>query len=89
MKIDEQDFDELRDLINEALQANWEAYNSCNKESNPAKEHERVRKVEEKLWEKFYDMRAIAKNNILHQIIEKSNSPFFNYTEETTIKESK
>lgn len=84
MKLDEQDFDVLRDLIAEALQANWEAYNSCNKESNPAKEHERVRKAEEKLWEKFYDMKAIAKNNILHQIIEKSNSPFINYTETIT-----
>lgn len=71
MRIDEQDFDELRDLINEALQANWEWYNITNENSNPSKEKERVCKAEHNLWEKFYMMRDAVKNTPLHDIIKK------------------
>jgi hypothetical protein len=74
MKLDEQDFDVLRDLINEALQANWEAYNYCNKDSNPIKEHERVEKAEHNLWEKFYLMRDSVKSTPLHDIIKERNN---------------
>lgn len=69
MKLDEQDFDELRDLINEALQANWEWYNITNENPNPSKEKERVCKAEHNLWEKFYMMRDAVKNTPLHDII--------------------
>jgi hypothetical protein len=74
MRIDEQDFDELRDLINEALQANWECYNSTNDNPNPAKEREWCRKSEEKLWEKFYIMRDSVKSTLLHDNIKERNN---------------
>lgn len=69
MKIDEQDFDELRDLINEALQANWEWYNITKENPNHSKEKERVCKAEYNLWEKFYMMRNAVKTTPLHDII--------------------
>lgn len=87
MKIDEQDFDELRDLINEALQANYEydcvSNDNINLSANQMEQRKWINEAEGKMWKKFYDMRAIAKNNILH------NSPFVRYTESTTIKENK
>lgn len=69
MKIDEQDFDELRDLINEALQANWSAYNVL--EYNPYNEFNiaEAKESEHKLWIKFNDMRDAVKNTPLHDII--------------------
>jgi hypothetical protein len=69
MKIDEQDFDELRNLINEALQANWSAYNVL--EDNPYNEFNitEAKEIEHKLWIKFNDMRDVVKNTPLHDII--------------------
>ena len=73
MKIDEQDFDELRDLINEALQANYE-YDCVSNDNislsvKQMEEKEWIKESEHKLWEKFYDMRDAVKNTPLHDII--------------------
>ena len=73
MKLDEQDFDELRALILEALQANYEYDCISNADINLSvkqmEEREWIKEAEEKLWKKFYDIRDAVKNNPLHDII--------------------
>lgn len=73
MKIDEQDFDELRDLINEALQANYEydciSNNNDNLSANQMEQRKWIKEAENKLWIKFNDMRDAIKNTPLHDII--------------------
>ena len=73
MKLDEQDFDELRDLINEALQANYEydcvSNDNISLSAKQMEEREWIKEAEDKLWIKFYDMRDAVKNKPLHDII--------------------
>ena len=78
MKLDEQDFDVLRDLINEALQANWE-YDSAsddgyNLSCNQLEGKEWIEETEKKLWEKFDAMREAVRNRPLHDIIKERNN---------------
>lgn len=69
MKIDEQDFDELRELLEAALQANYEVYNCMFDDPYNPEKIAKANDMEHRLWIKFNDMRDAVKNTPLHDII--------------------